>query len=542
MNEHATEFFTTIYTPLPWWEVLLRIIYRSDFSPLLIPLFLFALGIIAKRWPSKVVEAITIILALGVTALPTIFWFNPGSMTMFNLAVSFVMTSTIFILNFVKFRIVDYAILFSCFVFLSRFAGISEATIQLVSNFGLSISALFTLVAILAMYKIRFKLLKGNLFYCWFTFMLVFTKGYASNHLFTRYVLRLGQVQETQIGTLFVWGIALIVTCALSVLLIYVIKRILNRYFDSINRMGTVYPFIERFIILNSIGILLFVGLVYYLFGRMRFTDDPVYGFLTYRQNPIFEFTNLMLLFAMMLQLSFISMVYRLTWLKDNLKVTAMENQSLAAYSSGLEKSMDDIKNIKHDVKNIFLTMGNYVERSGDKEMQEFYSKKISPFAVDEIAKSDLLGKLAGLDNEQLKAFMFYKASQAIEHDVDVELEILESSGIFQIEFIDLVRILGILLDNAIEECVEIPNGKVFIKISGNNEMISYVIKNTVRQEIKEKGIRLGISTKGKGRGKGLVGIRSILSKYSTVLLNSYFAEGQFVQNLVIHVGTDLTQ
>jgi len=65
------------------------------------------------------------------------------------------------------------------------------------------------------------------------------------------------------------------------------------------------------------------------------------------------------------------------------------------------------------------------------------------------------------------------------------------------------------------------------------------VIKNTVRQEIKEKGIRPGASTKGKDRGNGLVGVRNIINKYDAVLLNSYFSEDYFVQSLIVHARTD---
>ena len=524
------------------WDLLLFAIFRNDFSPLIVLSFLFGLGIIAKKWPNTGVAIVATILALGVSVAPAVYWFHPGSTTMFSLAVAFVMVATVFILNFVKLSFVDYAILFSCFAYLYRFHGIARPIGGHVTyQFGLSFSALFVMVAVLAVYKMRLGQLKGNLFYCWFTCMLIFINGYTASHLFSRHVVSVGQAQATRIEAMFVWGVALLVVCGLSALLIYAIKRIFAKHFDNINRMGKAYPLIERFIILNSIGIFLLMGLAHYFFGAFDLSFDPVYGWTSVRQYPILDLTHLILLFSMILQLSFIIMVFRITWLKDHLKVTAMENQNLAAYSSSLEKSMDDIKNIKHDVKNIFLTMGNFVERSGDKEMQAFYSQKISPFAVDEIAKNDLLGKLAGLGNEQLKAFMFYKISQAIERDIDIHLDIsaqvphFKQDGRFKIEFIDLVRILGILLDNAIEECVEIPNGQIFIKISRNDEMISYVIKNTVRQEVKEKGVRPGASTKGKGRGKGLVGIRSIIGKYDTVLLNSYFSEDYFVQNLLVY-------
>ena len=526
---------------LSWLGLLLRFALRSYFSPLIVLSFLFALGVIAKKWPYKVVEILAAMFALGVMLVPSVYWFASGSVTMFNFAVGFVMVSTVFILNFVKLTILDYAIMFSCFAYLYRFVGVARSVSRISTNFGLSLSALIVMVTVLAIYKIRLGQLKGNLFFCWFTCMLVFIKGYIANFIFLRYINDIGRVQATRIEALFVWGAALLVAFGIIVLLIYAIKRLFKKHIDNINRMGKAYPLIERFIILNSIGIFVLMGTAHYFFGMTLLRTDYVYGLVVLGQNPILSHTNLILLFAMTLQLSFIIMVFRITWLKDNLRATAMENQSLAVYSSNLEKSIDDIKNIKHDVKNIFLTMGNFVERSGDIEMQEFYSKKISPFAVDEIAKNDLLGKLAGLGNEQLKAFMYYKISQAIELDVDVVLDIatqvpdFDLNGDFTIEFIDLVRILGILLDNAIEECVEIPGGQIFIKISRNDEMLSFVIKNTVRPEIKDNGIKPGTSTKGEDRGKGLVGIRNIIGKYDMVLLNSYFSEGCFVQSLVVH-------
>jgi len=232
-------------------------------------------------------------------------------------------------------------------------------------------------------------------------------------------------------------------------------------------------------------------------------------------------------------------MIFRITWLKDNLQTKAIENQSLAAYSSNLEKNMDDIRHIKHDIKNIFITMGNFVAESGNANMQDFYHKKISPFASDEIMKSDIYGKLAGIGNEQIKAFVYYKISQAVERGINVDLDVLVHSQPREIamEFIDLVRVLGILMDNAIEECIEIAEGVIYIKVSQNSDVTSYMIKNTVRHEIKERGVRPGVSSKGIGRGKGLASAYGVIGKYGCVTLNSYFSDGCFVQNLVVYEG-----
>jgi sensor histidine kinase regulating citrate/malate metabolism len=95
---------------------------------------------------------------------------------------------------------------------------------------------------------------------------------------------------------------------------------------------------------------------------------------------------------------------------------------------------------------------------------------------------------------------------------------------------------LGILLDNAIEECIESTGSSLAIKLSRNDELFSIIIKNTVRQSVKEKGIRAGVSTKGGHRGAGLSICQSILEKYDFITLNSYFVENSFVQNLVLYV------
>ncbi|MCL2839639.1 MAG: GHKL domain-containing protein [Defluviitaleaceae bacterium] len=488
-------------------------IYQSVFSPVIVFSFLFMLGFLGNKINSKIFHIFAIILAAGVTAVPVFYFANPGSIMMMNLAITLVMTVTVFILNFVKFTPLDYAILFSSFYYVVRFRSFSSLF------FGMSLSVLFILIIVFAIYKIRLRQLKGHLFYCWFTCIFVFITGYGIHHLFWHYVIGIGQTQATRLEALIVWAVALSIVVIVGTAFVYALKRLLQKHFDNINHMGKTYPQIEGFFIYNSLAIIFISAFLYYRHGS-------IHGFFVFL-NPVLEIFNLFLLFAMLLQLSFLIMIFRITWLKDNLKIQT-------TYSSNLEKNIDGIKNIKHDVKNIFLTMGNFVEQSGNVEMQEFYRKKISPFAITEIARNDLYSKLANFENEQLKAFLHYKIFQAIERGIDVELDV-SPVGESPIEFIDLVRILGVFLDNAIEECMEISKSIITIKISCNNEMISYSIKNTVRPEVKSKGIRAGISTKGSNRGKGLLSVREIIKNYHSVMLNSYFSQEGFSQNLVIY-------
>jgi sensor histidine kinase YesM len=343
-------------------------------------------------------------------------------------------------------------------------------------------------------------------------------------YVFDRFVRQIGYAAGSGLAKLVVWGIAVFVVVLLNLSLVYGIKRLFNRYFDEINDMGRKYPRIERYFIYSTIIILAAIGAVHFAFVISDFTADYSLPF------------NIFTLFALAIQLSFLIMLFRLTWLRDSLKSKDRENLSLAAYSSGLEKNIDDIRNLKHDIKNIFLTMANFIEKSGDEDMKAFYRDKINPFADDAIQKNDLYAKLSKIGEERLKAFLFYKISQIIERGVALEIEIApyfnSETGL---EFTDLIRILGILLDNAAEECMTLQNGTIHVKLSLNDELVSYTIRNSVRPETREKGIRPGVSSKGGQRGRGLVIIQEIIGRYEQVALNSYFSHGEFVQGLICY-------
>jgi hypothetical protein len=344
--------------------------------------------------------------------------------------------------------------------------------------------------------------------------------------LFDSYVRPMGYALNSSAEKLILWGVASLIIIAVNFALIYAIKRFFGKYFQVINQMGKTYPRIERFFIYNSVGILLLMILLNFGYVLVNGFDNMPTGVFT-----------MFSLFALVTQLSFLIMIFRITWLKDSLQSKMLESRNLADYSSNLERNMDDIRNIKHDIKNIFLTMGNFVERSGNADMKDFYHEKISPFASGEIAKNDIYGKLVAINNEPLKAFLYYKISQAVERGIALDLDIAPYFSVSEIsmDIVDLVRILGVLLDNAIEECMSLPHGVITIKLSQKDEISSLLIKNTINSEKKALGIKTGASSKGDNRGRGLMIVKRILGKYDCVTLNSYFQNDCFVQNIVTY-------
>lgn len=236
-----------------------------------------------------------------------------------------------------------------------------------------------------------------------------------------------------------------------------------------------------------------------------------------------------------MIQVIYIRLLVKSILVKEEMRLQENDLQQLAEYNHELENNMENIRNIKHDIKNLFLTMGGFVEKSGDEEMKVFYAENIVPFAKQELQKNDLYMKLSNVHDESLKSFLYFKIMQGIDQDVDMDLQVQldHADNSFCMGQIDLIRILGILLDNATEEA-KICNGTVMASIKENEREYVFTISNTVRRQTREKGVVAGTTDKGLGRGNGLLIVNKLIRKYKNVLLNSFFKEERFVQCLRI--------
>ena len=143
--------------------------------------------------------------------------------------------------------------------------------------------------------------------------------------------------------------------------------------------------------------------------------------------------------------------------------------------------------------------MGNFVNDSDNAEMKRFFWEKIYPYSQDTIRQSQLLSSICQLPSEPLQAFFFLKLSQALQQKIQVSLNVQVFPEDYKagMDLIDLTRVLGILMDNAIEEARQLPDGIIEVRITGKSYGCSYTIKNSVTNRTLKKGVHAGTTTKG---------------------------------------------
>ena len=101
---------------------------------------------------------------------------------------------------------------------------------------------------------------------------------------------------------------------------------------------------------------------------------------------------------------------------------------------------------------------------------------------------------------------------------------------------LDLITIISILCDNAIEATVLADEPKLSIAIFKMENQSVIVVENSTKEAyidvtpLKQRGF----STKGTGRGLGLANIEEILFRYDNVTLETESAQHRFVQLLSI--------
>jgi len=130
------------------------------------------------------------------------------------------------------------------------------------------------------------------------------------------------------------------------------------------------------------------------------------------------------------------------------------QNEQLSEYLENIQEQYDDLRKFKHDFKNIVLSMN---VRSNE-DVDDSYEKLYKELSQQKEFNSDLEGKIISeyklINNEPLKGLIIQKFFKAKSNQVKLNVEIFESVNITD-DVLDIIRIVGILLDNAIEETIK---------------------------------------------------------------------------------------
>ena len=218
------------------------------------------------------------------------------------------------------------------------------------------------------------------------------------------------------------------------------------------------------------------------------------------------------------------------------LVITTQKLESAEEYNKTLHILHDSVRGFKHDFDNIVTTIGGYIKTNDMKGLESYYSQ-----LEEDCSKVNNLYILNPdiINNPGIYNLLTTKYSEAEEKGIKVNLTFLLDLNNIYMKIYEFARILGILLDNAIEaafECDEKVLNIDFRNDAKNNRNI-ILIENTY----KDKNVDInqifnkGVSGKENHTGLGLWEIRQILKKNNNVNLYTTKNDKYFSQQLEIY-------
>lgn len=209
-----------------------------------------------------------------------------------------------------------------------------------------------------------------------------------------------------------------------------------------------------------------------------------------------------------------------------------MELIQLATYTESLEYIYTDMRKVRHDFTNVLSSMVGFLDSRDMDGLIAYFSRDVVSFSSQVNQINLNLGLLGNIEQSEIKGLLALKVLKAEELGVEVKLDITERVIFKDVKTLDLCRVIGILMDNAIEAAIasETPSISVGLLNKSHGQII--VINNSHSEEIASiaKLFEKGYSTKGEGRGFGLSNIREIVNRYQKWSLDTEFSDVMFTQ------------
>ena len=208
------------------------------------------------------------------------------------------------------------------------------------------------------------------------------------------------------------------------------------------------------------------------------------------------------------------------------------EQEYLQNYTDEIVSLYNEIRGFRHDYAGMMVSMQTAIDSKDLQEIDRIYNevfvKANHKLRSDKYTYFDL----NNLEDSALRSVIAQSIANARVHNIEYILEVKDIISPLSMELLDLVRIMSILLNNAVEGALESYRKQMEVAVIKLDSEILIVIQNSRKnRSIKPEEIfNIGYSTKGINRGIGLNNVKEILEKYDDVILETEIDEERFKQ------------
>lgn len=230
---------------------------------------------------------------------------------------------------------------------------------------------------------------------------------------------------------------------------------------------------------------------------------------------------NLMIFIIMLIMLYFLYMET-----KKSSKLSENYNM-LLSYLEKYENELVEKRKVIHDYKNQLIIINGYSD----------CPSKLKPYLSEIMTEQKSLPESSIIKNidklpKGLKGLVYYKLAQLeqkIEIEIDIKGNLKKFDKLDSKISKDVLKIVGILIDNAIEACTDEQTKYINLNFTVTKGIFNIIITNCCTKTIKKENIMdNGYSTKGKERGYGLSIIKDITKREKRINFKFLIENNEF--------------
>ncbi len=245
-----------------------------------------------------------------------------------------------------------------------------------------------------------------------------------------------------------------------------------------------------------------------------------------------FIFQSFIAIFIILFSYIFLCYILIKEYIKN--KNALEEQKSLLNIMNEYEIMLEKDRINRHEMLNNLLILHSFKNKSSKKYddllnsiINEYQTKKYNSYT-----------SLYNLPNG-IKGIVYYKMANIV--DKDIKFHSIISKDVYKFfdnmdekQYYKICKILGILIDNAIEAAMLTEEKSIFIEIY-KNKTLNILIENSCKDDINFELLnQKGFSTNGENRGYGLYIVDKILNSTDNIELEQYTIKEHFISTLII--------
>lgn len=207
-------------------------------------------------------------------------------------------------------------------------------------------------------------------------------------------------------------------------------------------------------------------------------------------------------------------------------KLLEQQNETLKRSISDKEAFVNEMKTVRHDIKNQLLTIMKYADEGKNEDIKEYVSVLTNNYLPNIL-------NYINTNNAAFDAVINSKIAVCSQRNIFMEVNIKQNTDMFILPS-EIAVLFGNLLDNAIEAAKDTDEKRITIDIQKNASYLIIFVSNSIKSSVLKDNKNLETSKPDKElHGIGIKSIKNIVEKHNG-MIQFYEEENEFCCHIMI--------